>query len=247
MPNHGYNPVFVTFDVEYITVIAYIVRFRVNGFQFRKIFPLGVFNRRNMHPEHIYFYAAFNPSVGHFVQLRASNCNENSLLKMEAYISMQSMSLSGDSNWVTSQVSAILSRISFRQISIGTTMAPVSGYLPVAGEHKAILHFEIDSAAFQHLQRVPLTFRDMDAVGFLLWIEIERIRQFFPIVVKQHTNRSSQHDVCFGSLPMTVNGQYGTRLKGVEQSLPFGLRRIVQVVVHAETVARLRPFHYLVQ
>jgi hypothetical protein len=98
MPNHGYNPVFVTFDVEYITVIAYIVRFRVNGFQFRKIFPLGVFNRRNMHPEHIYFYAAFNPSVGHFVQLRASNCNENSLLKMEAYISMQSMSLSGDSN-----------------------------------------------------------------------------------------------------------------------------------------------------
>lgn len=126
-------------------------------------------------------------------------------------------------------------------------MAPVSGYLPVAGSIRPILHFENDSAAFQHLKRVPLTFQDMDAVGFLLWIEIERIRQFFPIVVKQHTNGSSQHDVCFGSLPITVNGQYGTRLKGVEQSLPFGLRRVVQIIVHAETVARLRPFRYLIQ
>lgn len=79
------------------------------------------------------------------------------------------------------------------------------------GSIRPILHFEIDSAALQHLKRVPLTFRDMDAVGFLLWIEIERIRQFFPIVVKQHTNRSSQHDVCFGSLPMTVNGQSVSR------------------------------------
>jgi len=127
-------------------------------------------------------------------------------------------------------------------------MAPVSGYLPVAGRIiQPILHFEIDSAAFQHLQRVPLTFRDMDAVGFLLWIEIERIRQFFPIVVKQHTNRSSHHDVRFSRMLMTVNGQYGTLLKGIEQSLPFGLRRIVQVVVHAETVARLRPFRYLIR